>query len=251
MDQMSTWTAVSMATAPVLSSLCLRILVSGPSKQTKFKPARLCEGLCRIKLIINVYFQSSHRTVYLYEHYSSVFPPDCDLHMLSASPVEQKEHKEEEEKTHPNKSVSHLQCRPVSPSSGCLFLKLWFNYHLRHRLTRPLLHCQPPPSLTTTTKRPSLWILDPPLSTSPPTWTVLYTQTHFCTLVSYLNEWDYKMFAFPLLQLPETLLKTPTMKMQTITIPSPGLTGRPKTPVRQRSFWLYTEYMNKKKKTFL
>ncbi|KAM7398238.1 hypothetical protein PAMA_006235 [Pampus argenteus] len=30
---------------------------------------------------------------------------DCDLHMLSASPVEQKEHKEEEEKTHPNKST--------------------------------------------------------------------------------------------------------------------------------------------------
>ena len=96
--------------------------MSGPSKQTKFKPARLCEGLCRIKLIINVYLQSSQRTVYLYEHYS-VFPPDCDLHMLSASPVEQKEHKEEEEKTHPNKSVSHLQCRSVNPSSGCLFLK--------------------------------------------------------------------------------------------------------------------------------
>uniref|UniRef100_A0A7N9AQL4 Actin filament-associated protein 1-like 1 n=1 Tax=Mastacembelus armatus TaxID=205130 RepID=A0A7N9AQL4_9TELE len=30
---------------------------------------------------------------------------DCDLHTLSASPVEQKEHKEEEEKTHPNKST--------------------------------------------------------------------------------------------------------------------------------------------------
>ncbi|GAA6225678.1 actin filament-associated protein 1-like 1 isoform X4 [Lates japonicus] len=30
---------------------------------------------------------------------------DCDLHMLSASPVEQKEHKEEEEKTQPNKST--------------------------------------------------------------------------------------------------------------------------------------------------
>uniref|UniRef100_A0A3Q1F4U3 Actin filament-associated protein 1-like 1 n=1 Tax=Acanthochromis polyacanthus TaxID=80966 RepID=A0A3Q1F4U3_9TELE len=30
---------------------------------------------------------------------------DCDLHMLSASPVEQKEHKDEEEKTHPNKST--------------------------------------------------------------------------------------------------------------------------------------------------
>uniref|UniRef100_A0A8C4DJC8 Actin filament-associated protein 1-like 1 n=1 Tax=Dicentrarchus labrax TaxID=13489 RepID=A0A8C4DJC8_DICLA len=30
---------------------------------------------------------------------------DCDLHMLSASPVEQKEHREEEEKTHPNKST--------------------------------------------------------------------------------------------------------------------------------------------------
>uniref|UniRef100_UPI0037E7B9A7 actin filament-associated protein 1-like 1 n=1 Tax=Semicossyphus pulcher TaxID=241346 RepID=UPI0037E7B9A7 len=30
---------------------------------------------------------------------------DCDLHMLSASPVEQKEHKEEEEKTHVNKST--------------------------------------------------------------------------------------------------------------------------------------------------
>ncbi|KAG7217082.1 hypothetical protein INR49_027622 [Caranx melampygus] len=30
---------------------------------------------------------------------------DCDLHMLSASPVEQKEHKEEEEKTHPNRST--------------------------------------------------------------------------------------------------------------------------------------------------
>ncbi|KAG7516226.1 hypothetical protein JOB18_026033 [Solea senegalensis] len=30
---------------------------------------------------------------------------DCDLHTLSMSPVEQKEHKEEEEKTHPNKSV--------------------------------------------------------------------------------------------------------------------------------------------------
>ncbi|XP_071762313.2 actin filament-associated protein 1-like 1b isoform X1 [Centroberyx gerrardi] len=30
---------------------------------------------------------------------------DCDLHMLSASPVEQKEQKEEEEKTHPNKST--------------------------------------------------------------------------------------------------------------------------------------------------
>ncbi|KAM3869580.1 actin filament-associated protein 1-like 1 [Diretmus argenteus] len=30
---------------------------------------------------------------------------DCDLHMLSASPVEQKEKKEEEEKTHPNKST--------------------------------------------------------------------------------------------------------------------------------------------------
>ncbi|XP_005727900.1 actin filament-associated protein 1-like 1 [Pundamilia nyererei] len=29
----------------------------------------------------------------------------CDLHMLSASPVEQKEHKDEEEKTHPNKST--------------------------------------------------------------------------------------------------------------------------------------------------
>ncbi|XP_041865193.1 actin filament-associated protein 1-like 1 [Melanotaenia boesemani] len=30
---------------------------------------------------------------------------DCDLNMLSASPVEQKEHKDEEEKTHPNKST--------------------------------------------------------------------------------------------------------------------------------------------------
>uniref|UniRef100_A0A673A2U7 Actin filament-associated protein 1-like 1 n=1 Tax=Sphaeramia orbicularis TaxID=375764 RepID=A0A673A2U7_9TELE len=30
---------------------------------------------------------------------------DCDLHMLSASPVEQKDYKEEEEKTHPNKST--------------------------------------------------------------------------------------------------------------------------------------------------
>ncbi|XP_074527791.1 actin filament-associated protein 1-like 1b [Halichoeres trimaculatus] len=30
---------------------------------------------------------------------------DCDLHMLSASPVEQKEHKEEEEKNHLNKST--------------------------------------------------------------------------------------------------------------------------------------------------
>ncbi|XP_060911229.1 actin filament-associated protein 1-like 1 [Labrus mixtus] len=30
---------------------------------------------------------------------------DCDLHMLSASPVEQKEHKEEEEETHLNKST--------------------------------------------------------------------------------------------------------------------------------------------------
>ncbi|XP_074467047.1 actin filament-associated protein 1-like 1b isoform X1 [Sebastes fasciatus] len=30
---------------------------------------------------------------------------DCDLHMLSASPMEQKEDKEEEEKTHPNKST--------------------------------------------------------------------------------------------------------------------------------------------------
>ncbi|XP_008281437.1 actin filament-associated protein 1-like 1 [Stegastes partitus] len=30
---------------------------------------------------------------------------DCDLHMLSASPVEQKEHKDGEEKTHPNKST--------------------------------------------------------------------------------------------------------------------------------------------------
>uniref|UniRef100_A0A3Q0SVR1 Actin filament associated protein 1-like 1b n=1 Tax=Amphilophus citrinellus TaxID=61819 RepID=A0A3Q0SVR1_AMPCI len=29
----------------------------------------------------------------------------CDLHMLSASPVEQKEHKDEEAKTHPNKST--------------------------------------------------------------------------------------------------------------------------------------------------
>lgn len=36
--------------------------------------------------------------------------------MLSASPVEQKEHKEEEEKTHPNKSVSRLQYLPVSQS---------------------------------------------------------------------------------------------------------------------------------------
>lgn len=30
---------------------------------------------------------------------------DCDLHILSASPVEQKEHKEGQEKTHPNKST--------------------------------------------------------------------------------------------------------------------------------------------------
>lgn len=44
--------------------------------------------------------------------------------MLSASPVEQKEHKDEEEKTHPNKSVSHSQKQltyislPFTPSSG-------------------------------------------------------------------------------------------------------------------------------------
>lgn len=44
--------------------------------------------------------------------------------MLSASPVEQKEHKDEEEKTHPNKSVSHSQklltytSLPFTPSSG-------------------------------------------------------------------------------------------------------------------------------------
>lgn len=44
-------------------------------------------------------------------HLPSVVPPDCDLHMLSASPVEQKEHNDEAEKTHPNKSVSRLYPR--------------------------------------------------------------------------------------------------------------------------------------------
>lgn len=42
----------------------------------------------------------------LVKHESLAVPADCDLHMLSASPEEQKEHKEEEEKTHPHKSVS-------------------------------------------------------------------------------------------------------------------------------------------------
>lgn len=55
-------------------------------------------------------------------------PPDCDLHMLSVSPVEQKEPKEEEEKTQPNKSVSHLQYLPDCPISSQL--KLWFNLRL-------------------------------------------------------------------------------------------------------------------------
>uniref|UniRef100_A0A671VNR7 Actin filament-associated protein 1-like 1 n=1 Tax=Sparus aurata TaxID=8175 RepID=A0A671VNR7_SPAAU len=42
---------------------------------------------------------------------------DCDLHMLSASPVEQKEQKEEEEKTHPNKSTPTDTPPPPLPTT--------------------------------------------------------------------------------------------------------------------------------------
>lgn len=52
-------------------------------------------------------------------HLSFAVSPDCDLHMLSASPVEQKEHKEDEEKTHPNRSVSHLQYLSYSLYRPC------------------------------------------------------------------------------------------------------------------------------------
>ncbi|XP_006785254.1 actin filament-associated protein 1-like 1 [Neolamprologus brichardi] len=41
----------------------------------------------------------------------------CDLHMLSASPVEQKEHKDEEEKTHPNKSTPTDTPPPPLPTT--------------------------------------------------------------------------------------------------------------------------------------
>lgn len=114
-----------------------------------------------------------------------VLLPDCDLHMLSASPLEQKE--EEEEKAHPNKSVSGLQCLHVSPSV-CLVLRLQFNFHLRLLRTHPL-PCRPRPFLTTITKRPFLWILDPPLSTSPPTWAVPWPQliTLISTLMFYMT----------------------------------------------------------------
>lgn len=77
-----------------------------------------------VEMTIAAYFLSSYHNIYRCvapTYYTSdnvtVVPPDCDLHMLSASPVEQKEHKEEEEKTHPDKSVSGLQYLPVSPSA--------------------------------------------------------------------------------------------------------------------------------------
>lgn len=62
--------------------------------------------------------------------------------MLSASPLEQKE---EEEKAHPNKSVSGLQCLHVSPSV-CLVLRLQFNFHLTFTQTPT----DTPPPLPTT-----------------------------------------------------------------------------------------------------
>lgn len=166
-----------------------------------------------------------------------VLLPDCDLHMLSASPLEQKE---EEEKAHPNKSVSGLQCLHVSPSV-CLVLRLQFNFHLRLLRTHPL-PCRPRPFLMTIMRRPFLWILDPPLSTSPPTWAVPWPQlirliSTFMFYITVLNCFRLPFLFFLWLlsalhfKLPETLWRMLTMKMQTITIPSPGLTDPQKTLV--------------------
>lgn len=116
---------------------------------------------------------ANHKLIVPFIMYMIVVPPDCNLHMLSASPVEQKEHKDEEENSHGNKSVSHLVHTAYIVSAFlCLRPQSWFQLWIfRHRLIPPLL-CQPPHFLTTTMKKLFLWIPDPVRSTSPPLWTV-------------------------------------------------------------------------------
>lgn len=93
--QMSTWTAVSTEMAPASWSPCLRVLVSRSSELQPHQPH--AQFLCSF---------GSFDANFL------VFLPDCDLNMLRASPEEQKEHNDEEDKAHLNISAS-----PLSP--GC------------------------------------------------------------------------------------------------------------------------------------
>ncbi|XP_069002205.1 actin filament-associated protein 1-like 1b isoform X1 [Embiotoca jacksoni] len=91
-----------------LSSLLKMLDHETVSPATTDKMASIRNILDSLQLSVNgsdVYMNS-----YLYGNGTSFVESlfedfDCDLHMLSASPVEQKEQKDEEEKIHPNKST--------------------------------------------------------------------------------------------------------------------------------------------------
>lgn len=162
-----------------------------------------------------------------------VVPSGCDLHMLSASPVEQKEHKDEEEKTHPNKSVSLSQKLLYPPISAFLLSPLVVQ--ALPSFSDPNWHA---PSSASYPR--SWWLLWGGRSSRP--WiysSVLHHQyehvhTQMCTFITNSNQIITLGSAFSQIfppQLPGTLWRMPIMKMLTITTPPPGLMDLPKAPV--------------------
>lgn len=141
--------------------------------------------------------------------------------MLSASPVEQKEHKDEEEKkaTHPNKSVSHLHDMHFTTDSVCP----------DSSLTLVQTPTDTPPPLPTTPLPDDYYEEAVPLD---PGSTPQYFTTNMNSQYFFLNSLCILHHAdITLLQLLGTRWRMPTMKMRTITTPRPGLTVPPKTPV--------------------